>query len=135
MIATVLSLPWLKPEDKVPDTKTIWVYRKRLKELGLVEALFSERLRQLDAAGFTARKGQIIVAAIVPAPKQRNTWEENVQIKAGDAPEQWSGHKRYQKDLEARWTRTHGKTYNAYKNHISVDRQHKVIRNYAVNGH
>lgn len=122
----------LTPEDKVPDAKTIWVYRERLKELGLVEALFSELLRQIDAAGFTARKGQIIDAAIVPAPKQRNTREENVQIKAGDAPEQWSDHKRCQKDVEARWTRKHGKTHYGYKNHISVDRQHKVVRNYAV---
>ena len=122
----------LSPEGKVPDAKTIWVYRERLKELGLVDQLFSELLVQIDAAGFSARKGQIVDAAIVPVPKQRNTREENAQIKVGDSPEDWSDNKRRQKDVDARWTKKHGKTHYGYKNHISIDRQHKVIRKYAV---
>jgi IS5 family transposase len=122
----------LTPEGKVPDAKTIWVYRERLKEMGLVEALFSELLTQIDVAGFSARKGQIIDAAIVPAPKQRNTREENTQIKTGNTPDEWSDNKRSQKDVDARWTKKHGKTHYGYKNHISVDRQHKVIRKYVV---
>ncbi|WP_277400324.1 hypothetical protein [Candidatus Vondammii sp. HM_W22] len=39
----------------------------------------------IDAAGFSARKGQIVDAAIAPVPKQHNTREENRQIKAGDS--------------------------------------------------
>lgn len=50
----------LSPEGKVPDAKTLWVYRERLKELDLVDRLFSELLAQIDAAGFSARKGQIV---------------------------------------------------------------------------
>ncbi|WP_330178265.1 transposase [Candidatus Vondammii sp. HM_W22] len=61
----------LSPEGKVPDAKTVWVYCERLKERGLVDKLFSELLIQIDAAGFSARKGQIVDAAIVPAPRQR----------------------------------------------------------------
>ncbi len=51
----------------------VWVYRERLKERGLVDKLFSALLIQIDAAGFSARKGQIVDAAIVPVPRQRNT--------------------------------------------------------------
>ncbi|WP_241085153.1 transposase [Candidatus Vondammii sp. HM_W22] len=79
--------PGLSPEGKVPDAKTVWVYRERLKEPGLVDKLFSELLIQIDAAGFSVRKGQIVDAAIVPAPRQHNTREENRQIKAGDSTE------------------------------------------------
>jgi len=122
----------LNPEGKVPDAKTIWVYRERLKELDLVDKLFSELLIQIDAAGFSARKGQIVDAAIVPVPKQRNMREENSQVKAGDSPEAWSDNKRRQKDIEARWTKKHGKTHYGYKNHISIDQKHKVIRKYVV---
>ncbi len=57
------------------DAKRVWVYREHLKERGLVV---------VDAAGFSVRKGQIVDAAIVPVPRQRNRREENRQIKAGD---------------------------------------------------
>ncbi len=122
----------LSPEDKVPDAKTVWVYREHLKEWGLVDKLFSELLIQIDAAGFSVRKGQIVDPAIVPVPKQRNTREENRQIKAGDNPEGWGGNKRRQKDVEARWTKKHGKTHYGYKSHISINRKHKVIRKYVI---
>ncbi len=120
------------PEGRVPDAKTIWLYRERLKEKGLVEKLFDKLLKQIDGAGFTARQGQIIDAALVPVPKQRNSREENAEIKAGHPPEDWPDAKRRQKDVDARWTKKHGKSHYGYKNHIGIDRKNKVIRNYAV---
>jgi IS5 family transposase len=33
---------------------------------------------------------------------------------------------------EARWTRKHGKSHYGYKNHVSVDRRHKLVRRYQV---
>ncbi|WP_241086799.1 transposase [Candidatus Vondammii sp. HM_W22] len=104
------------------------MYRECLKEWGLVDKLFLGLLIQIDAAGFSARKGQIVDAAIVPIPKQRNTREENRQIKAGDNPETWGDNKRRQKDVEARWTMKHGKTHYGYKNHISIDREQEANR-------
>ena len=37
-----------------------------------------------------------------------------------------------QKDLDARWTMKNGQSYYGYKNHISVDRRHKLVRRYSV---
>ncbi len=122
----------LAPHDRVPDAKTIWLYRERIKKAGLMESLFDTLLVQINGAGFTARKGQVIDAALVPAPKQRNSREENAGIKAGQAPGDWPENKRRQKDVEARWTKKHGKSHYGYKNHIGVDRQHKIIRRYSV---
>jgi len=122
----------LTPEGRVPDAKTIWVFKERLKALSLVESLFDTLLTQIDSAGFLARKGQIVDAAIVPVPRQRNTREENEQIKGGETPENWKDAKKRQKDVDARWTKKHGKTHYGYKNHISIDRQDKVIRKYGV---
>ena len=122
----------LSPEARVPDAKTIWLFRERLKEQGLVEDLFHEVLSQIDAAGFAARCGQIVDAAMVPAPKQRNSRAENAAIKVGVTPSGWSKAKRQQKDVNASWTIKNGKTYYGYKDHISVDRKHKVIRRFAV---
>lgn len=121
--------------DRVPDAKTIWLFREQLGEQGLVEPLFSRFEEELTRQGFAARKGQIIDASLVAAPRQRNTREENEHIKqTGTAPEQWaeSPNKLRQKDVDARWTRKNGVNYYGYKNHISVDRAHKFIRSYRV---
>jgi IS5 family transposase len=37
-----------------------------------------------------------------------------------------------QKDTDARWTKKNQETHFGYKNHVSVDNQHKLIRNYQV---
>ena len=121
-------------EDRVPDATTIWLFRESLINHGVIESLFAQFNRYLDGQGYQARKGQIVDASIVPVPKQRNTREENVQIKRGEVPAEWETepHKRAQKDIEARWTKKHGKSHYGYKNHINVDNQHKLIRNYQV---
>ncbi|WP_208450857.1 transposase [Burkholderia ambifaria] len=43
-------------------------------------------------------------------------------------PAEWSPSKRRQKDVQARWTKKHGKSYFGYKLSSSVDRRHKLIR-------
>ena len=53
--------------------------------------------------------GQIIDASIVAVPKQRNSRKENARIKAGETPESWQDKPRRQKDVEARWTKKHGR--------------------------
>ena len=86
----------------MPDAKTIWLFRERLKEHGLVEDLFQEVLSQIDAAGFVARCGQMVDATMVSAPGQRNSRTENAAIKAGETPSDWSKAKLRQKDGDAR---------------------------------
>lgn len=124
----------LTPEGRVPDAKTIWLFREALKEKGLIDKLFAEFDALLTEQGYCARKGMVIDARIVEAPKQRNTREENGLIKQGLMPADWQDDpaKMRQKDLEARWTKKHGRNYFGYKNHVNVDVQHKLIRRYRV---
>ena len=118
--------------DAVPDEKTIWLFREQLTEAGLIKRLFQEFDTFLQEKGFSARKGQIIDASIVEAPRQRNNREENRQIKEGQTPEDWSEQKKRQKDTDARWTKKNGQNHYGYKNHINVDVKHKLIRDYEV---
>ena len=118
--------------DAVPDAKTIWLFRERLKDACLVETIFEKFNAFLTQHGFAAQKGQIVDASIVSVPKQRNRRDENEKIKQGDAPDDWSEAKRRQKDVDARWTKKRGVTYYGYKNHISVDVKHKFVRSYTV---
>jgi len=122
----------LEFHDSVPDAKTIWLFRERLTEAGLVEKLFTQFDGFLTNNGFAAKKGQIIDATIVSAPRQRNTREENALIKEGGKPEDWSDAKARQKDTDARWVKKNGVSRFGYKNHVCVDVKHKLIRKYDV---
>ena len=96
-------------EDKVPDAKTVWLYREQLSRAGVIETLFddfdgyprSSWGQALQSQGFRAMGGQIIDASIVAVPIQRNSREENEQIKHGEPPETWADKpaKRRQKSL------------------------------------
>ena len=118
--------------SRIPDGTSVWLFRERLKALGLMNPLFDQFGDFLTASGYQARSGQIIDASIVRVPIQRNSREENARIKAGEVPEDWSEAKCEQKDVEARWTEKHGKQYYGYKNHIDVDAEHKLVRTYEV---
>jgi len=62
----------------------------------------------------------------VRAPIQRKSRDENVRIKAGEVLDDWNEAKHDQKDVDVRWTKKHG------KNHINVDAEHKLVRDYEV---
>ena len=117
---------------RVPDAKTIWLFRDQLTRAQLVREVFDRFDQFLRENGFAAQKGQIVDASIIAAPRQRNRREENQQIKEGQVPEAWSPNKRCQKDVDARWTKKNGRTYYGYKNHVAIDAQHKLIRDYEV---
>ena len=121
-------------EDRVPDAKTVWLYREGLAQAGMVEALFKQFDGYLARQGYIARGGQILDASIVPVPRNHNTRDENKAIKNGEVPEDWADKpaKRSQKDVDARWTKKHGKSHYGYKNHVNVDSKHKLVRRYHV---
>ncbi len=119
-------------EDTVPDAKTVWLYREQLAQAGVIEHLFDDFDGHLRSQGYLAMGGQIIDASLVAVPKQRNSRDENARIKDGETPEGWAKQpaKRAQKDTDARWTKKHGRSHYGYKNHVNVDRRHKLVRRY-----
>ena len=121
-------------ENRIPDGTTLWLFREKLVKAGLIETLFAQFGRHLEAKGYIARGGQMVDATIVPVPKQRNSREENEQVKVGTTPEAWEKKpaKNRQKDKDARWTKKHKKSFFGYKNHVNADAKHKVIRDYDV---
>src|ERR1039457_4522189 len=42
----------LQLEDRVPDAKTVWLFRERIKHAGLIDALFLRFHEQLAAQGY-----------------------------------------------------------------------------------
>jgi len=119
-------------KDKVPDEKTIWLFREKLTQSGVIKRLFKKFNRHLDKMGLIAHRGSIVDASFVEVPRQRNTRDEGEDIRTGEVPEDWKDDpdKLRQKDMDARWTKKNGQSYFGYKNHAKVDRKSKVITNY-----
>ena len=118
--------------DQVPDSKTIWHYREKLTQKSLLDELFDHLTSRLEELALIVHKGKIVDANIVRAPIQRNSRNENDQIKEGEIPEDWSANKRAQKDTDANWTKKRNVSYFGYKNHVKVDSESKLITDFQV---
>ena len=132
--------------DRVPDSRTIWLFRERLTRAGAIGPLFARFDATLRAAGYIAMSGQIVDATLVQAPRQRNTQAEKEEIKAGRVPDAWTRKpaKLRHKDRDARWTVKFTKAKPrrdgtmpavdmaipalGYRNHIAIDRRFGLIR-------
>jgi len=120
--------------DKVPDEKTVWLFRENLIKLGLIEKLFDQFKEYLEIRGLIFNEGQLVDASFTVAPRQRNTREENRKIKTGKGEDLWQDNpnKRSHKDKDSRWTEKNGEKYFGYKNHTKVDKKSKFINDYVV---
>ena len=139
----------LELTGRVPDAKTIWLFREKLTKAGVIERLFARFDETLRAQGFVAAGGQIVDASLVSAPKQRTTLEEKEQLRRGEIPPSWQEcpAKLRQKDRDARWKVKYGKAKVSppgsapqrklvdiavpvfgYQNHIAIDRACGLIR-------
>jgi transposase, IS5 family len=124
----------LRMQDTVPDEKTIWVFKEALIKANAIEKLFNKFNEYLGLKGYSAALGTIIDASIVASPKQRNSRDENKIIKEGGIPESFKENQNVlrQKDVDARWTKKNNQNYYGYKNHISIDVKHKIIRSFEI---
>jgi len=118
----------LERSSQIPDSKTLWAFRERIKKAEVSADLFADAKRQIGAKGYIARGGQVIDGTLIRAPVQHFTKEEKAILDQGKIPEDWSKAKRAQKDLDATWTQKHGKSYFGYKASVSVDVANKLIQ-------
>ncbi len=134
---------------RVPDARTIWLFRETLTKANAVEALFARFDARLKEQGYLAMGGQMIDASIIEAPRQRNTDEEKEALKEGHIPEEWAAKpaKLRQKDRDGRWILKRGRRKKrpdgslmmeiatpayGYKSHIGTDRRYRFIRTWRV---
>ena len=133
-------------QDRVPDARTIWLFREKLTKADAIKTLFDRFDAILRQSGYIAMSGQIVDASLIAAPRQRNTVEEKQTLKEGRVPDEWKAKpaKLRQKDRDARWTVKFTKAKPredgslppvdiaipvfGYQNHISIDAGFRLIR-------
>lgn len=124
-------------EDEVPDHTTLCRFRNRLVEAGLMEKLFGELDRQMDAAGLILRRGTMLDATVIETEAARppraggaagGTGCEIEGETAGEAGKMAG--ERAGRDPDAAFTRRKGKagSHYGYKAHVGVDEGSGLIR-------
>ena len=63
--------------NKVPDAKTIWLFKDTLTRADIMEQLFSQFNRMLKEREIITHKGTIIDTMFIDAPCQQNNHDEN----------------------------------------------------------
>ena len=96
--------------DRVPDARTIWLFREKLTKAGAIKTLFERFDATLRQAGFIAMSGQIVDASLIAAPRQRNKPREDGSTPPVDLAIPLFG----------------------YQNHISIDRGFGFIRRWTA---
>ena len=133
---TFMRFVGLSISSKIPDAKTIWLFKEQLRIHNVHEELFNMFYNYLEATGYIAHEGNIVDATFVEVPKQHNNKKENDAIKNGEIPEEWlepeNKNKLAQKDTDARWAKKNDELHYGYKDHVSVDSKSKLIKDYEV---
>ncbi len=124
----------LKLGDTIPDQKTIWYFKEQLAKKDVSQKLFELFAKQLMNKGIIAKEGSMVDATFVDVPRQRNTREDNADIKKGSIPIEFGENKAklIQKDCDARWMTKSGERHFGYKDHINADAKTKLITKYSV---
>jgi IS5 family transposase len=136
--------------ERIPDARTIWLFREKLTKAGAIKTLFERFDATLRQTGYIAMSGQIVDASLIAAPRQHNSEDEKQAIKGGRIPKDWKDKpaKLRQKDRDARWTVKFTKAKPrddgsmppvdlaiplfGYQNHVSIDRGFGFIRRWTA---
>jgi IS5 family transposase len=122
--------------DRIPDEKTIWLYEDTLSKSEAGKDLFDLFFAAIAEKGYITRKGSIVDASFIEAPKRKNTKEQREALKHGEAPEEWADpdhpQKWMQRDTDATWAKKGNESHFGYKDNVKVDLDSKFIVDFNV---
>lgn len=110
----------LSLHDRSPDHSTLWRFRQELARDDLVDRIFAEITRQLEANKLVLKRGTLIDASLVAA--RANPPRKPRPGAPADTPIRPCA------DADARWGRKGRKSVFGYKIHIGADAEHTIIR-------
>jgi transposase, IS5 family len=101
--------------ETIPDSRTIWLFRERLKETGKDKAIWKELQRQLDSRGLKVKRGSIQDATFIEADP-------------GKSRELRGDNSRTRRSRDGTWAKKGDELHFGYKLHSKVDIDYGLIR-------
>ena len=108
-------MKFLSFPDSIPDSRTIWLFRERLKQTGKDKAIWKELQRQLDAKGLKVKRGSIQDATFIEADP-------------GKSKELRGDNSRTRRSRDGSWAKKGDELHFGYKLHSKVDIDYGLIR-------
>jgi IS5 family transposase len=105
--------------EYVPDSTTVWSFRKRIIDNGNEKEIWNEMQSQLNVLGLKIKKGMIQDATFIHS--------DPGHAKA-DEPRGKDAKTRRSKD--GTWTKKNGKSHFGYKLHTIIDKDYELIRRF-----
>lgn len=129
----------LSLEDRAPDQVTINRFRNLLVRAELVQPLFDEIVRQIDARGLILRQGTLIDASLIEAAVKRpkppkDEIADGAEAEGENPPDEATKPRPASQlessphDPDAAWAKKGGKRSFGYKAHIGADKGSAIIR-------
>ena len=120
-------------EDCIPDGTTLWLFREKLAQAGIIERLF-------DCFDQHSRRMAISLAAVRSSmppscrcPDNGTRARKTKQSRVAEPPRRGRRNRpRTGRRIRSRWTKKHGRSFYGYKNHVNADARYKLIRRYDV---
>jgi IS5 family transposase len=105
----------------IPDRSTIWAFKNRLVDAGVLDGLWTDLQEQIDARGLTVHRGVIQDATFITADPGHA---------AADKPR--GDQARTRRSRDGIWAKKGKKSQFGYKLHTLVDKEFQLIRRLAT---
>lgn len=123
---------FLEFPESIPDFTTIWKIRERLKEKGKEGKIWNELQSQLRSKGYTIKKGVIQDAAFIEADLGKKRYHQEKKAKKEGKEIVYTDKQQSHIDRDATFSVKHGQVHYGYKDHIKLDVDHHLIREYEI---
>ena len=108
--------------EEIPDFSTIWRFREELTEGNIIDIIWDELGRQLEAKGIIVKKGAIQDASFIHADPGKK--KSGMQGRGREA--------KTSRSKDGSWTKKGKKSIFGFKSHHKVDEATKIITEVAV---
>lgn len=118
--------------ETIPDFTTIWKIRDRLKEAGKEQKIWNALQHQLNQKGYEIKKGVIQDACFIEAPQGRKRKYREKKAKQDGESIEYTERQQAHIDHDGTYAVKHGQVHYGYKDHIKMDIDHQLVRDYEV---
>lgn len=118
--------------ETVPDFTTIWKIRDRLKEAGKEQKIWNALQHQLNQKGYVIKKGVIQDACFIEADFGRKRYAQEKRAKKNGEQMGYTEKQLQHMDKDGSFSVKHGQIHFGYKDHIKMDVDHDLVREYEV---
>lgn len=118
--------------DDIPDFSTIWKIRNRLEKAGVDRLIWEGLQEQLLDKGLEIKKGVIQDATFIDADLGRKRHSKEKRAKKNNVSVNYTEKQKRHIDRDGTFSIKHGQVHFGYKNHVKLDVDHHLIRDFEV---